>query len=60
LGHRQRRQEPAGVPGLAPNRGLVEVGRVADLTIVDRDDITNVRTVIIGGQVVVDGGRIAA
>ena len=48
------------IPGLAPNCGLVEAGRVADLTIVDRDDITNVRTVIIGGQVVVDGGRIAA
>jgi imidazolonepropionase-like amidohydrolase len=52
---------PAGfIPGLAPNRGLVEAGRVADLIIVDRDDITNVRTVIIGGEVVVDEGRIVA
>jgi imidazolonepropionase-like amidohydrolase len=50
---------PAGfIPGLAPNRGLVEKGKVADLIIVDRDDITKVRTVIIGGEVVVDEGRI--
>jgi imidazolonepropionase-like amidohydrolase len=46
------------IPGLAPNRGLVEEGRVADLTIVDRGDIANVRTVIIGGELVVDAGRI--
>ena len=52
---------PAGfIPGLAPNRGLVEAGKVADLIIVDKDDITNVRTVIIGGEVVVDDGRIVA
>lgn len=48
------------IPGLAPNRGMVEAGRVADVIIVDRDDITNVRTVIIGGEVVVDEGRIVA
>jgi imidazolonepropionase-like amidohydrolase len=46
------------IPGLAPNRGLVEAGRVADLIIVDAKDITNVRYVIIGGRVVVDDGRI--
>jgi imidazolonepropionase-like amidohydrolase len=46
------------IPGLATNRGLIEPGKVADLIIVDRDDITNVRTVIIGGEIVVEDGRI--
>ncbi|MDP9260672.1 MAG: amidohydrolase family protein, partial [Actinomycetota bacterium] len=52
---------PAGfIPGLAPNRGLIEEGRVADVIILDRNDITNVRYVIIGGEIVVEEGRIVA
>lgn len=46
------------VPLVAPNRGLIEPGRVADLCIVDKDDISKVRYVIIGGRVVVEEGRI--
>jgi len=46
------------IPGVAPNRGLVEAGTVADLCIVDRDDISKVRYVIIAGRVVVKDGRL--
>jgi len=47
------------IPRVAPNRGLIEPGRVADLCIVERDDISKVKYVIIGGRVVVEDGRIA-
>lgn len=46
------------IPGLAPNRGLIEPGKCADLIILDKDDITRVRYVIIGGRIVVEEGRI--
>jgi len=46
------------VPLVAPNKGLIEPGRVADICIVDRDDISKVRYVIIAGRVVVEDGRI--
>ncbi len=46
------------IPGVAPNKGLIEPGRVADLCIVDKDDIAKVRHVIIAGRVVVADGRI--
>jgi imidazolonepropionase-like amidohydrolase len=46
------------IPLIAPNRGTIEPGRVADLCIVDREDISKVRYVIIGGRVVVEEGRI--
>ena len=48
------------IPGLAPQKGLIEPGKVADIIIVDKDDITNVRYVIIAGRIVVEGGRIVA
>lgn len=49
---------PSGiVPGMAPGRGLIEPGHVADMVVVDRDDITRVRNVIIGGRIVVEDGR---
>ncbi len=41
-------------PKLAPDRGLVEPGKVADLVIVDREHIGRVHAVIIGGKVVVE------
>lgn len=46
------------IPLVAPNRGIIEPGRVADLCIVDREDIAKVRHVIIGGRTVVEDGRI--
>ena len=49
---------PAGIiPGLAPRKGLIEPGHVADMVVVDRDDITRVRHVIIGGRIVFEDGR---
>ena len=52
---------PAGIiPGLAANKGLIEPGKVADIIVVDRDDIADVRHVIIGGRIVVEDGRIVA
>jgi imidazolonepropionase-like amidohydrolase len=46
------------VPRVASNRGLIEPGRVADLCVVERDDISKVRFVLISGKVVVDEGRL--
>jgi len=46
------------IPQVAPNRGLIEPGRVADICVVDKDDISKVSHVIIGGRVVVEEGRI--
>ena len=43
------------LPQLAPNRGLVEVGRVADLALVDADQLGNVRYVIVQGKIVLRG-----
>ena len=47
------------IPRVAPNRGLIEPGRVADLCVVERDNVSKVNYVIIGGRVVVENGRIA-
>jgi predicted amidohydrolase YtcJ len=44
-------------PGLAPDRGLLEPGKIADVVLADASDIGNVRTVIIGGKVVVRDHR---
>lgn len=50
---------PAGiVPGVAPNRGLIEPGKVADLCVVERDNWSKVRYVIIGGRLIVEEGKI--
>ena len=46
------------VPGVAPNRGLIQPGKAADLCVVDKDDISKVRYVIIAGRIVVEDGRI--
>ena len=46
------------VPKVAINKGLIETGKIADLCIVDKDDISKVRYVIIFGRIVVEDGRI--
>jgi imidazolonepropionase-like amidohydrolase len=43
-------------PALAPNRGLLAPGKIGDIVLVDAEDIGNVRTVIIGGKIVVRNG----
>ncbi|MFQ5574454.1 MAG: amidohydrolase family protein [Terriglobia bacterium] len=44
---------PASIfPMLAPERGLLEPGFVADLVLIDRDDISNVRAVMVSGDFV--------
>ena len=48
------------VPGVAANKGLIEPGKVADLIVVDKNDITNVRHILIGGRLVVKDGAIVA
>ena len=48
------------VPLAAPNRGLIEPGKAADLCVVDRDDISKVIYVIIAGRIVVEDGKIVA
>ena len=46
------------IPKLAPRKGLIERGRVADLCIVDKNDISRVKDVLIFGRVIVEDGRI--
>lgn len=46
------------IPNVAPNRGQIAEGKIADLVILSPKSISEVRTVIIGGKVVVDEGKI--
>ena len=46
------------IPKLAPNRGTLALGKVADIAILDKDDISKVNTVIIDGKVTVEKGEI--
>jgi len=46
------------IPNVAPNRGQIAEGKIADLVILSPDSISKVRTVLIGGKVVVDEGKI--
>jgi imidazolonepropionase-like amidohydrolase len=48
------------VPRFAPNRGLIEPGKVSDLCVVERDDISKVRYVLISGKIVVEEGRLTS
>lgn len=48
------------VPGLAPNRGRLSPGLVADVVITARHALSQVDTVLIGGEVVVEQGQLAA
>jgi imidazolonepropionase-like amidohydrolase len=43
----------AAIPGLAPGRGRIAPGYVADLTVLARDDLAQVRYVFIGGRQVI-------
>ncbi|MFF0445449.1 amidohydrolase family protein [Streptomyces sp. NPDC004609] len=45
------------IPGVAPRRGRVTPGAVADLVLTDPAELPRVHTVIIGGEIVVRGGR---
>ncbi|MGW4033780.1 amidohydrolase family protein [Streptomyces sp. NPDC004838] len=45
------------VPGVAPRRGRVTPGAIADLVLTDPAELPRVRTVIIGGEIVVREGR---
>ena len=46
------------IPRLAPNKGLLSEGKIADVVIVDEENLAKVETVIIGGEVVVRAGEI--
>jgi imidazolonepropionase-like amidohydrolase len=45
------------IPGLAPRRGRVVPGAVADLVVTDPAALDHVRSVLIGGEIVVRAGR---
>ncbi|MFC6021763.1 amidohydrolase family protein [Plantactinospora solaniradicis] len=44
------------IPGLAPRRGRVVPGAIADLVVTDPAQLDHVRTVMIGGEIVVRNG----
>ncbi len=46
------------IPGVAPDRGLIAVGKVADIVISEPDRLSAVREVFIAGTKVVDEGRV--
>lgn len=46
------------IPNLHDNGGLIDVGRTADLVVVDADKISKVKYVLINGMIVVREGRI--
>ncbi|MEU0991547.1 amidohydrolase family protein [Streptomyces sp. NPDC005953] len=49
------------IPGVAPRRGRIAPGAIADLVLTDPAELPQVRTVIIGGEIVVrDGRRVTA
>ncbi|NOZ22093.1 MAG: amidohydrolase family protein [Planctomycetes bacterium] len=43
-------------PEVAPDRGLIEPGKVADMVLVDQTNVGRVEKVLIGGSLVADGG----
>jgi imidazolonepropionase-like amidohydrolase len=47
----------AAVPGVAPGRGRIVPGAVADLVVIDPGRLDRVEVVMIGGRVVVRDGR---
>jgi imidazolonepropionase-like amidohydrolase len=44
------------IPNLAPHRGLIQKGKIADLVMVDGEHVSDVEKVVIGGQVVIEDG----
>jgi len=44
------------IPNIAPNRGEIKEGKIADLVVVDPKSISKVNAVIIGGKIVVENG----
>lgn len=46
------------IPNIAPNRGEISKGKIADLVVLDRKSISQVNTVLIAGKVAVDEGRL--
>ena len=45
------------IPKLAPNRGFIEAGRVADVVVTEPGRLSAVKMVMISGRVVVEEGR---
>jgi hypothetical protein len=49
---------PKPLPGIAPNSGIIEQGRIADIVILNASRLSSVETVIVGGQVAVSDGKL--
>jgi alpha-D-ribose 1-methylphosphonate 5-triphosphate diphosphatase PhnM len=48
------------IPNVAPDRGEIAEGKIADVVIVSKKRISDVQTVIIGGEVCVDEGALVS
>lgn len=46
------------IPGLAPNAGVLAVGKDADIILVNKDNMADVKRVIVSGKTVVENGKI--
>ncbi len=46
------------IPKLARNRGIIKEGYIGDICIIDKNDISKVKHVVIFGRVVVNNGRL--
>lgn len=46
------------IPGIAPNAGVIACGKLADIILVDENDLANVKRVIIGGKTIVHDGKL--
>ncbi len=48
------------IPGIAPDRGLIEQNKIADITIASAERLYDIKYVLLGGRIVVKDGKLLA
>lgn len=46
------------IPKLAPNRGLIAKGKIADIVMTNKEKLSEIDTVVVSGKIVVEKGKI--